>query len=76
MKKVDRQESKKIIGGHYCTAWPHNAPEAAKPDVAGWEQHCPKAGHTLIHIYNRTVYYYRWGNGREYFCPRSWCNEL
>ena len=75
MNKVNKETCMEIFGGHYCTAWPHTVPEAAQTGVAGWEQPCPNAGHTLVHIFNRTAYYYRWGTGREYACPRSWCNQ-
>lgn len=74
MKKVEKQVSMEISGGHYVSAWPHNAPEASQPGVAGWERYCPNSKHTMVHIFNRTVYYYRWGTGREYACPIKGCN--
>ncbi|EOS46214.1 MAG: hypothetical protein HFH43_02250 [Lachnospiraceae bacterium] len=74
MKKVEKQISMEINGGHYVTAWPHTAPEASQKGTAGWQQYCPNKKHTKVHIFERETYYYRWGTGRMYFCPASGCN--
>lgn len=45
MKKVSKQMSMEISGGHTVVAYPRNGPdneyEASKPGVAGWVRKCP-----------------------------------
>ena len=53
MKKVSKQMSMEISGGHTVVAYPRNGPdneyEASKPGVAGWVRKCPAKGHTTCH---------------------------
>ena len=75
MIKVEKQKSMNINGGHFATAWPSTDLEASQNGVAGWEQKCPKYNHTYVHIFVQTAYSDRYGTGRTYACPKSYCNK-
>lgn len=76
MKKVTKQMSMEVNGGHLAVAWKHTAPGASKEYVAGWEQYCPKSKHTYVHIFNGSTHDVRYGTGRTYICPINKCNAL
>ena len=76
MKRVSKQMSMKITGGHTAVAWKHDNCYASRDGVAGWELYCPKSKHTLVHIYNGPAHDVRYGTGRTYICPRNKCNAL
>ena len=60
MKKVSKQMSMEISGGHTVVAYPRNGPdneyEASRPGVAGWVRKCPAKGHTTCHEYSGLTY--------------------
>ena len=79
MKKVSKQMSMEISGGHTVVAYPRNGPdneyEASKPGVAGWVRKCPAKGHTTCHEYSGLTYDPKYGgNGRVYVCRSKGCN--
>ena len=79
MKKVSKQMSMEISGGHTVVAYPRNGPdneyEASKPGVAGWVRKCPAKGHTTCHEYSGLTYDPKYGGtGRVYVCRSKGCN--
>ncbi len=81
MKKVSKQMSMEISGGHTVVAYPRNGPdneyEASKPGVAGWVRKCPAKGHTTCHEYSGLTYDPKYGgNGRVYVCRSKGCNQI
>lgn len=76
MKKVSKQMSLEIVGGHTVVAWKHNGFYASREGVAAWQQTCPKSRHTTFHTYIGPAHDVRYGTGRTYICPSNKCNAL
>lgn len=75
MKKVSKQMSMEITGGHTAVAWKGDKVYASKDGVTAWQQYCEKANHTTFHTYNGPAFDARYGTGRTYICY-NWCNVL